>query len=619
MSHVYSIDDFAEFEKRGKALAKGVKVREAKPFNDVLPPSVQALLRPKREKLWERWNGDTTGLTDPSPSGVDQSIANLLALKEIDETDIIHALKFRRAQAGLDLKYEGYYAQTVGNALAWVKEQKKPARKLKAVPDLPSDSDIPLEDAADSSTPLEDNTDAGHAAAFIRYYGADLRYVPAMGLWLVWDGTRWRRDDGNEVRRLMGETSVALIYEAADEQDPARREKLFKMALGCRSARAQRDALWIAESNPAITIRADQLDTDLMLLNCVNGTVDLRTGKLRKHRREDYITRVTSVPYDRKAKAPTWDKFNKEVLPDPKVRAFMNRAWGYTLTGDTREEVMFFVYGGGLNGKTTEMEAVRACFGPDYAVELPSNAMTLNKNGDEPERALVSLEGARLATMMELRENQPYNVQYMKKVTSGEPIRVRCLYKESYEITPVAKVWTATNYKPRIVVDDDGTWRRIMLIPFDQKIAPENVNRNLARELREELPGILTGMVKGCLAWQKQGLNPPESVLAATREYRSDEDWLTEFLEECTETSPKSWVSAADICAVCEHWFKRSGGARAPSSKAIAARLKQRGFVPKKRCHKRGWPGFKLTSEAQGWLRLDPTRRVSALVEKETK
>ena len=617
---VYNLEDFAGYKIATKNTPKRTP-KDVPAFDGTLPKSVKALLRPKRGKLWERWNGDTTGLADTSESGIDQSLANLLALAGIGATEIIHATRYRRAEAGADPKHDGYYALTAGKALDWAAKQKKKSKqKLKVVPDPPHDSDTPPEDATDAGAPLEDPTDAGLAAAFIRHHGPDLLHLPTTrgdGPWYVWDGTRYRRDEGNEVRRMILETATSLIREAADEPNPDRREEILKMAWRCRSSRGQRDALWIAASDPAVVVRSDELDSNPWLFNFANGTLDLKTGKLRPHRREDRITKISPVAYDRNAKAPLWEKTLKEVQPDPKMRAFLRRALGYCLTGSTREEVIFIFWGGGCNGKTVLIETVRACVGSDYAIELSTNALVRSRYGEELERALVPLPRIRLATTTELREGQQLNAQLTKRITSGEPVRVRALYKESSEFHPECKVIMATNHKPRVSEDDDGTWRRLRLIPFNQKIPADKVNQNLRAELREELPGVVAWMVRGCLEWQKRRLDPPKSVLAATDEYRSDEDYLSEFLDECTTENAQACVLAGDLGAALGIWFKRSGGKYVPSSKAIAERLKNRKFVKKRLHGKRGWRGLDLTREARGWLNLDPTRRVSDLIEME--
>jgi putative DNA primase/helicase len=290
---------------------------------------------------------------------------------------------------------------------------------------------------------------------------------------------------------------------------------------------------------------------------------------------------------------------------------------GYCLTGSTREEAMFIFWGGGCNGKTVFIETMRSCVGPDYAIELSTNALVRARYGDDPERALVPLPGIRLATTTELREGQQLNAQLVKRITSGEPVRVRALYKESSEFHPECKVIMATNHKPRVSEDDEGTWRRLLLIPFNQKIPDDKINRNLRAELLEELPGVFAWMVRGCREYQKNGLKPPKSVLAATQEYRSDEDFLSEFLDAyCSTEDPQAWVSSSDLGAAFGNWFKRSGGKYVPSPKAIAERLKQRGFVSKKRGIA-GWCGLDLTKEAKAWLELTPEGRVSKLIKME--
>ncbi len=620
---VYHIDDFESFEQRGKALATEKNFTAyAQPdaFDPgVLPEWVETLLEKKQGRLRKRWDGATDGLKDTSASGFDQSIADLLALERDDGPGIEQALRFRRAKAGADPKHAIYYQKTVGLALDWAAKQRDanhevisnrvrghvlPAQKPKGpvlvvVPDPAQDSG----DDKPTSVPLEDATDAGLAAVFLRLYGSRLLHRPVRGDrgWYVWDEARFRCDDGNDVRRLMRQIEPALLRQASDTRDKKHCDELLKMANRSRSRRAIDAALWVAAADSRVVVRLSDLDADGWLFNVQNGTINLHTGELREHRREDRLTRVSPVLYDRDATAPLFKKFLEQIQPQSEMRRFLQRAMGYSMTGDTTEECLFICYGGGANGKTTLIEGVRAVFGSDYAVELSPSALTINRNAEDLDLALSPLLGARLATTTELRDNQKLNEQSVKKICSGEPVRARQRYHDSFEFCPNVKLWTATNHKPTVSGDDDGIWRRLRLILFDQKFEGDQINRNLRAELREELPGILNWAIEGCLAWQQGGLSPPQSVIDATQDYRDAEDQIAGFFDECCEETPDLWVSTGDIRSALAAWCKTSG-AYVPSTNTLTARLRRRGFVAEKRARKRGWRGLTLTEEARSTL-----------------
>lgn len=598
--HRYAeLDDFEPFEARGAALrAKRLKAVEYEraAWGGELPERVEKLLG-KGGKLRDRWDGDTEGLHDPSDSGLDLAVADMLALQGVPGADIEAALRFRRVEASAKAKHGGYYVTTVEKALGWAKQALE--AELKAKADAAEPTTTPTE-----PSPLEDGTDDGLAERLVRLHGRDLLYVPRWSRWYVWDGRRYRPDDGNAARGKMRDTVRSFFHDAAEADDPEQQKKLARLALKSRSMSRARAALWFAEAHHRVVVRPEELDTDPWALNVQNGTLDLRTGKLREHHRADRFTRLAPVAYDPTAEAPKWQAFLERVQPNEKMRVFLQRAVGYSLTSSTAEEAMFILHGGGANGKTTFLETVRAALGGDYAVELAVNALTVRKFGDELERLLAPIPGVRLATTIELREGQQLHEQAVKRLTSGEPLRARWLYAESFEFVPTCKVWMGTNHRPTVTGDDDGIWRRLRLVPFEVQIPPEERDGNLREKLREELPGVLRWAVEGCLAWQRDGLAVPESVQDATREYRSSEDVMGGFLAEYCTRGAKMWVSSATLRRGLERWCKELGE-ETPTMRALGDRLKREGFTggnQGKRAGVRGWVGLDLTPEARASL-----------------
>lgn len=601
----YPLDTFDAFEERGRAIRaqKAERIEYEQGASDGnLPPRVDQLVK-RRPKLSARWAGDTDGLRDPSDSGLDLAIASLLALNGVGGAEIEAALRWRRHEIGAKAKHAGYYQTTVEKALASV-HQAEDERGV-VTSHTPGgaqrgnghDPEPPqVEENAERATVAlpEDRTDAGLAQTFANHHAGDVLYAAGRRRWLVWDSRRYAPDE-EAVRALADESARRLLAAAAVESNPDRRKDLICRSEQMRSATRVQRALWFAVSHPKLRVAAEELDADPFALNVLNGTLDLRTGALRPHRREDRLTRLAPVTYDPAAEAPLWKAFLERVLPDPELRAFVQRAAGYSLTADTSEEVMLVCHGLGANGKSTAVETLRHAFGSDYAVDVPRDLLFARRFGDAVERAALPLVGARLATSIEpsrarLRE------EVVKRLTSGEPFRVRALYAESFEFRPFAKLWLGTNHKPVIGGDDDGIWRRILLVPFVVTIPEEERDKDLREKLLVELPGVLRWAVEGCLAWQRDGLQAPAIVRAATDQYRQAEDVLGGFLESTTQRDPRYCAFAGDLHAALVAYCTEEG-VKAPGTKALGDRLRQEGLTCRKSHGRNVWDGIGLLSQ----------------------
>ena len=263
--------------------------------------------------------------------------------------------------------------------------------------------------------------------------------------------------------------------------------------------------------------------------------------------------------------------------------------------------------GRGANGKSVYLETIRGVVGPDYSVELSSDALTARtRDGGELERRFVSVRQKRLITALELAEGQRLHEQAIKRLVSGEPLRVRELFAESFEITPIGTVMLTSNHALCVAGTDDGVWRRLREVPWPIQIPEDERDPTLrATLLRDEASGILRWMIEGCLAYQREGLAEPNSVAQATARFRASEDVVGAFLADTCQEGRALWVSTADIYAAYCSWCERNGE-RAESRKLLTSRLAHRGFEPKRIARKRGWAGLDLTPEAR---RTDETDR----------
>jgi len=312
-------------------------------------------------------------------------------------------------------------------------------------------------------------------------------------------------------------------------------------------------------------------------MNVNNGTLDLRTGTLGPHRRDDRITRCLRVNFDQGAECPRWRAFLHRILDsNADLIGFVQRAVGYTLTGSTAERCMFILHGGGKNGKTVFIESLRLLLG-DYVARAPTQTL-LVKRGETIPNDLARLRGVRLVTASETGDGNQLDEALVKDITGGDRVMARFMRGEWFEFTPHFKIFLSTNHKPRITGTDDAIWDRLRLVPFLIRI-PEEERRPMEQMLAEfesELAGILNWAVQGCLDWQRHGLGEPPEVRIATLDYRGEMDTLGEFLAECCLLRSDARVSSHDLYGEYKRWAT-DAGERVWSHKRFAQGLEQRG------------------------------------------
>jgi len=381
----------------------------------------------------------------------------------------------------------------------------------------------------------------GNAQRFYEYLDGNGYYVKARNTWIFWDDTRWALDDNGKVLR-----KVAAMVAGLPEE----------FAKGCSSIRqAKAAAEWAASGLPKYMW---EFDRKPYLLNAVNGTINLETGVLQEHQREDFITQRLTVEYYPDAKAPVWDAFLARVLPDKEVRAYVQRCVGYSLTGSVKEEVMFMCVGSGSNGKTKFRETILGLAGSYGVTLLPETLMAGDSRGASPD--VMALQGVRFAGVSESDENEKLAEAKIKRLTGGDEITGRHLYGAPIKFQPSHKLWLLTNHLPTVQGDDEGIWRRLVVIPFNVEIPEGERDKDLAGKLAGEQEGILAWAVRGCVEWQRQGLDTPAIVKNHMDAYRGRQDTLTGWISELIDTgdghsspllplynSYKSWCEYASM------------------------------------------------------------------------
>lgn len=406
----------------------------------------------------------------------------------------------------------------------------------------------------------------GNLDRLVDLHGEHIRWVEGLG-WLAWspDEGRWVTSEA-QVTEFAKEAVSSIFKEAeAVGRNSRRGQALMAWANRSRSAKAMQALLWLAERDPKLQMSHEELDKDAYLLNCLNGTVDLRTGELRPHESRDYITKQTHVAYDPAAECPKYEKTVREIFGgDEAMVSYWDRVCGYCATSAVNQQEWYLLYGTGSNGKSLLMGALKSALG-DYQQAAPASLMIQEKSGSATNDQ-VRLRGARLTVAVETGDGKRLNEAKVKALTGGDIIVARYLRQEFIEFKPTHKIMLLTNHKPQVPESSEGTWRRIRLIPFTRTwYKPEDgrqpvMDRTLEATLPLEGAGILARIVRGAVEMLTAGMQPPASVLAATDEYRSEQDMLGQFIADRTEVMPKSKISAQQLYGQYALWTEVSGG-----------------------------------------------------------
>ena len=446
-------------------------------------------------------------------------------------------------------------------------------------------------------TPLgaEPCTDVTNAARFVAQHGLDFRYCYQWKTWLRYDGQVWRRDAGDAVMRAAKVTARTWFTSAGQATTEDQRQALVKWAIYANSEPGLRRMLLVARSELAIP--PQQFDADPWLLNCPNGTLELRTQHLRPHRHEDYCTKIAAAPYDPDANSDVWNTFLEAALPEEVARTYAQRYAGYSLTGSTREEVFVFVRGPAGGGKSTYTEALRATWG-DYATAASFTSF-LVQGHEGPREDLARLAGARLVISVETRDGQRLAEGLVKLLTGGDMVTARRLYENSFEFLPQFKLLLASNYRPKASAEDDGLWRRLRELPFPVS-RPKRDDRDVTIKATLTDPAqcgaaILAWAVKGCQDWLEHGLEEPDVVMQATAAYRGSQEPLADFVEDRCTLDKELSVDTDVLRSNYEDWCREVGIKKPVSGRRWGAALRALGCTPCRTNVQRLWKGIGIT------------------------
>jgi len=428
----------------------------------------------------------------------------------------------------------------------------------------------------DEQTPwppnIHDNhfTDMGNGQRFADEWRDALCYAFHLGKWLIWDEKHWAADETRQVEAKARQVICMMFTEGVENED----KKLIAWAV--KSESRPRQLAMIDNARPRLAITPEHLDRDDYLLNVENGTIDLRTGQLKRHDSWDNITKMAPVEYNPDADSPRWEAFLREVFNgSSELIEYMQRLVGYCLTGDVSEQILPLLFGSGANGKSTFLRVWLEILGP-YAKQADPGLL-VSRSSDVHPTNRADLLGARMVVCAEFPEHRRLAEAAAKQLTGGDRIKARYMYGNFFEFDPTFKLLLVANHKPIVSGTDLGIWRRIKLIPFTVTIPDERQDKHLLDKLRVEYPGILKWAVQGCLKWQSDGLGSPEAVRVATSEYRTDMDVLVDFVAERCVEEPSAYVLCKDLYVAYRAWADENGDRRPMSKQAFGRRIIDRG------------------------------------------
>ena len=438
------------------------------------------------------------------------------------------------------------------------------------------------------------DTDVANAQRLAKRHLCNIRYTTAAG-WLVWDGKRWREDEKDvRIQALAKETSIAIFDEIKGAPD---RDIIIRHAKRSQAKKSIDAMIALARSEPGVYVELTDFDTDPFLLNVANGTIDLKSGLLREHRRDDLLTKFVPIVYDVNADCELWNKFLTRVTNNnSELYGYLRRLLGYMLTGSTTEQVLHFLFGLGANGKSVFIEIVNALLG-DYAVIVSPDLIMLKRHSGIP-NDVARLRGARAALMNETNQGARFDEAKLKDLTGGDKQTARFLHREFFDFLPTHKLVIRGNHKPSINGTDEGVWRRLRLVPFTVSIPAGEQDHDLLTKLQAELPGILRWAVDGCLEWQREGLQAPECVTAAVRDYRTESDTLGRFLSEECEIRNLAQVKSSSLYKRYQAFCEQAGERWIPL-KDLPAEMERRGFEQKRTGFGVFYLGVELTQSVE--------------------
>lgn len=458
--------------------------------------------------------------------------------------------------------------------------------------------------------------DIGNSERFRKRFGDRFMMVRDVG-WHYFDGKSWNFEQGETQAQIHAQKVAKKLRDEAAALEKAGRqpdesddefadavERAWKWASGCGNNARLKAMLDVTA--PHLMRSNDDLNRAPRLFNTQNGTLLLGPKgdgvRLRAHNPLDLITHVSPAAYNRQALCPAFIAFLDTVQPDTEMQDFLQRWFGYCLSGFWSEQVLLLFHGMGSNGKSTLVELMRWLFG-SYAVVLPPESLVQDdrRSGGQATPDLARLPGARLVPASEFRQGARLDEGLVKRLTGGESMPVRHLNKGFIDFDPEFKVILSSNHLPKIRGRDEGIWRRVLLIPFEQSIPRDKRDMELLTKLKDEAEGILAWCVQGWEMYVEKGLAPPAQVKDATKSYREEQDPLGMFMQFVLEPAAGQSISSSYLYGLYKDWT-RINALDAVSQTSFSNSLMDRGYR-KHKSSSMNWVGVKAITTAVDEIR----------------
>ncbi|MBP3742746.1 MAG: hypothetical protein J6J00_07150 [Treponema sp.] len=443
-------------------------------------------------------------------------------------------------------------------------------------------------------------TDLTNTLYFLKAYQDKIRYCITWDKFLVWNGTNWEIDARGFVQERIPIFIHQMYRIMRFINDRIIKADFEKHLIKSESFRRIQAIVGLLKMQPSIKVIEKELDTDIYLFNVEGLTLNLKNGKAREPNTKHLITKKSNFVYDKTADCPVWKMFLMQIFRnDNQLIRFIQKAMGYTLSGDVSEQCLFILWGTGANGKSTFLNVLQQLFG-DYACSASTE--TFMKKTSEQSNDLARLKGARLVTTSEIEQGKQMSESLIKSITGEDELTARFLYGEYFSFKPTFKIFMATNHKPKIRGADNGIWRRIKMIPFNVTIPPEQRDKKLTEKLIAENAGILNWLIQGYAMWKKEGLGEePKAVREANEEYRMDMDSVGMFVTDCLETDPTlKWrLPTALLYQTYIKWCNKNNE-RVMSQKWLGMRMSEKGFKRVITNGQRLWCGLAVKLEWRG-------------------
>ena len=411
-------------------------------------------------------------------------------------------------------------------------------------------------------TPPRSWDDMGMAQRFLDRFPDKFLYSFTDKKWYVFNGSYWEQDNQGLIEKAADEVINSLKTEPitiSDDMDEKETKKSWQRFIKNERKHAGKENL-IKELKHLVPVLHSQWDQKKMVLNTPSGYVDLTNGVLHDHDVKMMFTQETGVDFTEKVDCPQWIEFLDQTFNhDQEIIHFVQKAMGYSMTGSNSEQVMFIPYGNGRNGKSVFLNVFKYVAG-SYAKTMNAETIMQKRNNSSqgPSSDIARLEGARLVISSEANEGDRLDESLVKQMTGGDTLVARYSYGSDFEFNPVFKLWMATNHMPNIHGTDEGIWRRLVIIPFNHTVKKENVDKNLEDKLKAESMGILKWIIDGAMMWQREGLNEPDSIKQAGKDYREEMDVIQAFIDENCQINPDLSVKASELFESYLDWSKET-------------------------------------------------------------